>query len=215
MKFFLDTANIEEIKKGLELGLVDGVTTNPSLVSKEGKDFEPLIKEICGLVKGPVSVEVIAQNSEEMVQEAEKYAGWASNVVIKIPMTEEGLKATRLLQKKGIKTNVTLVFSPLQALLAAKAGASYVSPFVGRLDDISHVGMELVEKILDIYENYNFPTEVIVASIRNPLHVLESALMGAHIATIPFKVIQQLARHPLTDIGLEKFLKDWKKSRRS
>jgi transaldolase len=211
MKFFIDTANIEEIKKASELGMVDGVTTNPSLVAKEGREFKELIKEICDLVEGPVSAEVVSVDAEGMVREAKELAEIADNIVIKVPLIEEGLKATKILVGEGIKTNVTLCFSPVQALMAAKAGAAYVSPFVGRLDDISHIGMELVEQILTIYSAYGFETEVIVASIRNPVHVLDSALMGADIATIPFKVIQQLIKHPLTDIGLDNFLADWKK----
>lgn len=211
MKFFIDTANIEEIKKASELGMVDGVTTNPSLVAKEGREFKELIKEICDLVEGPVSAEVVSVDAEGMVRESKELAEIADNIVIKVPLIEEGLKATKILAGEGIKTNVTLCFSPVQALMAAKAGAAYVSPFVGRLDDISHIGMELVEQILAIYNAYGFETEVIVASIRNPVHVLDSALMGADIATIPFKVIQQLIKHPLTDIGLENFLADWKK----
>ena len=211
MKFFIDTANIEEIKKASELGMVDGVTTNPSLVAKEGREFKELIKEICDLVEGPVSAEVVSVDAEGMVREAKELAEIADNIVIKVPLIEEGLKATKILAGEGIKTNVTLCFSPVQALMAAKAGAAYISPFVGRLDDISHIGMELVEQILAIYNVYGFETEVIVASIRNPVHVLDSALMGADIATIPFKVIQQLIKHPLTDIGLKNFLADWKK----
>ncbi|MFH1083907.1 MAG: fructose-6-phosphate aldolase [Pseudomonadota bacterium] len=211
MKFFIDTASIEEIKRAKELGMVDGVTTNPSLVAKEGREFKGLIKEIAGIVDGPVSAEVVSLDAEGMVREARELAAVADNMVIKIPLVEEGLKAVRVLTEEGIKTNVTLCFSPVQALLAAKAGAAYISPFVGRLDDISHVGMDLVEQILTIYENYAFDTEVIVASIRNPIHVLDAALMGADIATIPFKVIQQLIKHPLTDIGLSNFLSDWKK----
>ncbi len=211
MKFFIDTANIEEIRKAGELGMVDGVTTNPSLVSKEGREFKGLITEICELVDGPVSAEVVSLDAKGMVREAEDLATLADNIVIKIPLIEEGLKATKILSRKGIKTNVTLCFSPLQALMAAKAGATYISPFVGRLDDLNNVGMEMVEQIITIYQNYGFETEVIVASIRNPLHVLDSALMGADIATIPYKVIQQLSKHPLTDIGLENFLADWKK----
>ena len=211
MKFFIDTANIEEITKANALGMVDGVTTNPSLVAKEGREFKGLIQEICGIVDGPVSAEVVSVEAEGMVKEARDLAKLADNIVVKIPLLEEGLKAVRILSGEGIHTNVTLCFSPLQALMAAKAGASYISPFVGRLDDISHIGMDLVDDIITIYENYGFNTEVIVASVRNPLHVLDAALMGAHIATIPFKVIQQLVKHPLTDIGLEKFLADWKK----
>lgn len=213
MKFFLDTANVEEIKKGVELGLVDGVTTNPTLISREGRGFKELVKEICGIVDGPVSVEAVSLDKSSMVEEAKQLSKIASNIVIKIPLTEEGLKAVRVLAKEGINTNVTLCFSPTQALLAAKAGATYVSPFVGRLDDISHTGMQIVDQIITIYENYGFETEVIVASIRNPLHVLEAALMGADIATIPFKVLMQLVKHPLTDIGIERFLKDWEKVR--
>jgi transaldolase len=211
MKFFIDTANIEEITKANELGMVDGVTTNPSLVAKEGREFKGLLKEICELVDGPVSAEVVSVDTEGMVREAGDLAGMADNIVVKIPLIEEGLKAVKILAQEGIKTNVTLCFSPVQALMAAKAGAAYISPFVGRLDDISHRGMELAEQIITIYDNYGFETEVIVASIRNPLHVLDAALMGADIATIPFKVIRQLIKHPLTDIGLEKFLADWKK----
>lgn len=211
MKFFIDTANIEEITKANELGMVDGVTTNPSLVAKEGREFKGLLKEICDLVDGPVSAEVVSVDTDGMVREARELAGMADNIVVKIPLIEEGLKAVKILAQEGIKTNVTLCFSPVQALMAAKAGAAYISPFVGRLDDISHRGMELAEQIITIYENYGFETEVIVASVRNPIHVLDAALMGADIATIPFKVIRQLIKHPLTDIGLEKFLADWKK----
>jgi transaldolase len=211
MKFFIDTANIEEIKKAWELGVIDGVTTNPSLIAKEGKDPIKLIREICGAVKGPVSAEAVTMTAAEMVKEGKFLAGLHKNIVVKIPMIEEGLRAVKKLSAIGIKTNVTLVFSPSQALLAAKAGATYVSPFVGRLDDISHIGMELVSDILEIYENYMFQTEVIVASVRNPLHVVEAARMGAHIATIPYSVIIQLMKHPLTDRGIEKFLKDWEK----
>ncbi len=211
MKFFIDTANLEEIQKAAEMGMVDGVTTNPSLIAKENCDFETRIKEICNIVKGPVSAEVISLDAEGMIEEAKKLSEIAENIVIKIPMTTEGLKATKRLGELGIRTNVTLVFSPLQALMAAKAGATFVSPFVGRLDDISHEGMDLIADIVQIYDNYGFNTEIIVASIRNPIHVLEAARLGADIATIPFKVISQLAKHPLTDIGLEKFLSDWKK----
>lgn len=211
MKFFIDTANIDEIKRANELGMVDGVTTNPSLVSKEGREFKGLIREICDIVDGPVSAEVVSTYAEGMIAEAKELAGLAQNIVVKIPLIEEGLKAVKILAQEGIQTNVTLCFSPVQALMAAKAGASYISPFVGRLDDISHTGMELVGQILTIYDNYGFETEVIVASIRNPLHVVDAALMGADIATIPYKVITQLIRHPLTEIGLDKFLADWKK----
>lgn len=211
MKFFIDTANVEEIKKANELGMVDGVTTNPSLVAKEGREFKGLIREICGIVDGPVNAEVVSLDAPGMVREAKELAKLADNIVVKIPLIEEGLKAVRILSSEGIHTNVTLCFSPIQALMAAKAGANYISPFVGRLDDISHDGMDLVDQIVTIYGNYGFETEVIVASVRNPLHVLDAALMGADIATIPFKVIRQLVKHPLTDIGLENFLADWKK----
>ncbi|XRP97749.1 fructose-6-phosphate aldolase [Methanocaldococcus sp. 16A] len=209
MKFFLDTANVEEIKKYAELGLVDGVTTNPTLVAKEGRDFYEVVKEICEIVDGPVSAEVISTDAEGMVKEARELAKIADNIVIKIPMTKDGMKAVKILSAEGIKTNVTLVFSPLQALLAAKAGATYVSPFVGRLDDIGHVGMKLIEDVVKIYKNYDIKTEVIVASVRHPWHVLEAAKIGADIATIPPAVMDKLFNHPLTDIGLERFLKDW------
>jgi len=211
MKFFIDTANIEEIRKAWELGVIDGVTTNPSLIAKEGKDPVQILKTICSIVKGPVNAEVVGITADEMLKEAKALAKIHKNIVIKIPMIEEGLKAVKKLASMGVKTNVTLIFSANQALLAAKAGASYVSPFVGRIDDISHQGMGVVAEIMEIYENYLFETEVIVASVRNPLHVLEAARMGAHIATIPYAVISQLAKHPLTDIGLAKFLKDWEK----
>ncbi|MFA6056381.1 MAG: fructose-6-phosphate aldolase [Thermodesulfovibrionales bacterium] len=211
MKFFIDTANIEEIRKAWDLGVIDGVTTNPSLISKEGKDPIKLLREICAIVNGPVSAEAVTMTADEMVKEAKSLSKIHKNIVVKIPMIEEGLKAVKKLSAMGIKTNVTLVFSSSQALLAAKAGATFVSPFVGRLDDISHVGMDIVGDILDIYENYMFSTEVIVASIRNPLHVVDAARMGAHIATIPYSVIIQLLKHPLTDIGIAKFLKDWEK----
>jgi transaldolase len=211
MKFFIDTANIDEIKKGLELGMVDGVTTNPSLVSKEQRPFTDILKDICALVDGPISAEVVSLEAEGMLVEARELAKLHENIVIKVPMIEEGLRAVKQLSQEGIRTNVTLIFSSSQALLAAKAGASFVSPFVGRLDDISQTGMELVSDIMAIYRNYGFTTEVIVASVRNPLHVTDAALMGADIATIPYKVIAQLAKHPLTDIGMEKFLADWEK----
>ena len=211
MKFFIDTANLDEIAKANELGLLDGVTTNPTLVSRENRKFEDLIRGICKIVDGPVSAEVISIEAEGMVKEARLLANLADNIVVKIPMITEGIKATKILAKEDIRTNVTLVFSPLQALIAAKAGASFVSPFIGRLDDISTVGMGIVEDIVTIYENYGFDTEVIVASIRNPVHVLDAALIGAHIATIPFKVLMQLTEHPLTKIGLDRFLADWKK----
>jgi transaldolase len=215
MKFFLDTANLDEIREAKELGILDGVTTNPSLVAKEGcqnrEDFKKLIYEICEIVQGPVSAEVVSTDMDGMLTEAKELAQIHQQVVVKIPMIVDGLKATGQLAAEGIKSNVTLVFSPLQALLAAKAGATYVSPFVGRLDDISHNGMELVGQILEIYQNYIYETEVLVASIRNPLHVLIAAQMGADVATVPFKVIAQLAHHPLTDIGMKKFLDDWKR----
>ena len=211
MKFFIDTANIDEIKKGLEIGMVDGVTTNPSLVAKEQRPFIDILNDICAIVDGPVSAEVVSLDADGMVTEARELAKISDNIVIKVPMIEEGLKAVKRLTAEDIKTNVTLIFSSTQALLAAKAGATYVSPFVGRLDDISSNGMDLIGDILTIFANYGFDTEVIVASVRNPMHVVESALMGAHIATIPYKVIAQLARHPLTDIGMEKFLADWEK----
>jgi transaldolase len=209
MKFFIDTANVEEIKKALSMGLVDGVTTNPTLLSKEKKDPQAVIKEILSLVEGPVSLEVIATDAKGMCDEARKLAALGQNAVIKIPMTEEGVKAVRTLTQEGIKTNVTLIFQPLQSLIAAKAGATYVSPFIGRLDDISSRGMGIIEETATIFLNYGFETEIIVASIRNPVHVLDAALIGADIATIPFNVLKQLISHPLTDIGLEKFLKDW------
>jgi transaldolase len=209
MKFFIDTANTDEIKKGLEMGLVDGVTTNPSLLAKEKRNPEETIRQILALVSGPVSLEVLATDAKGMIDEARKLAPLGPNVVVKIPMTEEGMKAVKVLSGENIRTNVTLVFQPLQALIAAKAGADYVSPFVGRLDDISTVGMELIENIATIFSNYGFETEIIVASIRNPLHVLHSALMGADVATIPFNVLKQLMNHPLTDIGIERFLKDY------
>lgn len=211
MKFFIDTANIEEIKKAWELGVIDGVTTNPSLIAKEGSEPVTLLKTICGIINGPVSAEVIGITADAMIKEAGALSKIHKNIVVKIPMIEEGLKAVKKLSGLGIKTNVTLVFSATQALLAAKAGATYVSPFIGRLDDISHVGIDLVKEIVEIYDNYMFGTEIIVASIRNPLHVLDAARIGADIATIPYSVITHLIKHPLTDIGLEKFLKDWEK----
>ncbi|HOV45986.1 MAG: fructose-6-phosphate aldolase [Spirochaetes bacterium] len=209
MKFFLDTANIDEIAKGLELGIIDGVTTNPTLVSKEKAPFEERIKQICELVKGPVSAEVISIDAVGMVEEARKLAKISQYVVIKIPMTEEGIKAVKRLKDEGIRTNVTLIFSPLQALVAAKAGASYVSPFVGRLDDIGHDGMELVSDIKTIFINYGFETNIIVASIRHPQHILTAAKIGADIATIPFSVLTRIMKHPLTDAGIQTFMRDW------
>jgi len=211
MKFFIDTANIDEIKKGVELGMVDGVTTNPSLVAKEQRPFSEILADICAIVDGPISAEVVSLDADGMVTEARELAKINENIVIKVPMIEEGLKAVKRLTAENIKTNVTLIFSSTQALLAAKAGATYVSPFVGRLDDISQDGMALIEEIMAILGNYGFTTEVIVASVRSPMHVVQSALIGADIATIPYKVIAQMARHPLTDIGMEKFLSDWEK----
>ena len=211
MKFFLDTANIDEIKDANRMGMVDGVTTNPTLIAKEGRDLKEVVTEICNIVDGPVSAEVIATDVDGMVAEGRELAKLHKNIVVKIPMLIDGLKAVRQLAADGIKTNVTLIFSPLQALMAAKAGATYVSPFVGRLDDVSQEGMEIVEQIVEMYANYGFETEVIVASVRNPLHVLESALMGADIATIPYNVLSKLAAHPLTDKGLKAFLADWEK----
>ena len=214
MKFFIDTANLDEIKKANDLGILDGVTTNPSLIAKESKPFETILKEICKEVDGPVSAEVVSLDAAGMVKEGKKLAKIHDNIVIKVPIIEEGLKAVKKFAAEGIKTNVTLMFGPLQALMAAKAGASYVSPFVGRLDDISTSGMDLVSDIVTIFDNYGYQTEIIVASVRSPMHVVEAALAGADIATIPFGVISQLIRHPLTDIGMEKFLADWKKRKK-
>jgi transaldolase len=211
MKIFLDTANINEIKEAVEYGIIDGVTTNPSLISKEKMEFIPLIKEILAIVPGPVSVEVTATNPAEMIKEAEEYAKISENVVIKVPINLPGLKVVKHLTAMNIKTNVTLIFSASQALLAAKAGASYVSPFVGRIDDISGNGMALVEEIVQIFNNYAMATEIIVASVRNPVHFVQSALLGADIATIPFATLGMLLKHPLTDLGMEKFLQDWAK----
>lgn len=214
MKFFIDTANIDEIKEANSMGMVDGVTTNPSLVAKEGREFQNLLREICEIVDGPVNAEVISTEVAGMLEEARKLVKIHQNIVVKIPMIVDGLKAVARLAEEGIRTNVTLIFSPIQALMAAKAGATYVSPFVGRLDDVSHDGMLLVEQIAEIYSNYAFDTEIIVASVRNPLHVLESALIGADIATLPFNVLSKLAAHPLTDKGLKAFLDDWKKAQK-
>ena len=211
MKFFIDTANIAEIKEAVSLGLIDGVTTNPSLVSKEKREFKELIKEICTIVDGPISAEVISLEANGMTKEARELSSIHENIVVKIPMTPEGLKAVKTLSQENIKTNVTLIFSPSQALLAAKAGAAYVSPFVGRLDDVSYAGMELIGQIRTIFDNYGYTTEIIVASIRNPVHVVDAAMIGADVATIPFKVLLQLAQHPLTDIGIRKFMEDWQK----
>lgn len=212
MKFFIDTAQIEEIKEAASLGILDGVTTNPSLVSKTGKDFRKLLDEILEIVDGPVSAEVIATDYDGIVKEGKALSKIHRNIVVKVPLIKEGLKAVKTLSEEGVKTNVTLCFSPSQALLAAKAGASYISPFVGRLDDISTNGMDLISQIVQIYRNYNYETEVLVASIRHPLHLVEAALMGADVCTMPFDVINKLFNHPLTDVGLDKFLNDWKKS---
>lgn len=211
MKFFIDTANLEQIREAASIGVLDGVTTNPSLISREEGKPVDIFKAICEIVDGPVSAEVVALDWQGMVSEARELARLHENIVVKVPLTKDGLKAVKALAAEGIRTNVTLIFSPIQALLAARAGASFVSPFVGRLDDISHTGMDLVGQIKQIFDNYAIETEIIVASIRNPLHVVEAALMGADIATIPFKVIEQLLKHPLTDIGIEKFLADWEK----
>lgn len=211
MKFFIDTANVDEIKEAHALGLVDGVTTNPSLIAKSGRNFIEVIKEITEIVDGPISAEVVSLDHEGMIREGEELAKIHPNIVVKVPMTPEGLKATKALHGKGIKVNVTLIFTPVQALLAAKAGAAYVSPFVGRLDDISQDGINIIEEIRTIFDNYGFDAEIIVASVRNPVHVLDSALIGADIATIPYSVMIQLSKHPLTDQGIEKFLKDWEK----
>jgi transaldolase len=211
MKLFIDTANVEHIREVASWGVLEGVTTNPSLIAKEGRDFRQVIEEICEIVDGPISAEAVSPEAGGMLKEAREYSQWHQNVTIKLPMTDEGLKATAACAREGIKTNVTLVFSPSQALLAAKAGATFVSPFVGRLDDISHVGMELVQTIVGMYENYGLKTEVIVASVRNPLHVVDAAMVGAHIATIPYKTFKQMLSHPLTDIGIQRFLEDWEK----
>jgi len=211
MKFFLDTASVKEIREGVALGVVDGITTNPSLIAKEGRPFREIVEEICRLVDGPINLEVVGTDADTMVAEGRDLAKIHANVVVKVPMIAEGLKALRRLHLEGIKVNVTLCFSPNQALLAAKAGATYISPFIGRLDDISHVGMDLVRDILTIYRNYGYPTQVLAASLRHPLHLVEAAKAGAHVATMPFAVLQQLLKHPLTDLGLERFLSDWKK----
>lgn len=214
MKFFIDTANVDEIRDAHAMGMVDGVTTNPTLIAKSGRDFREVIAEICEIVDGPVSAEAVSLDAEGMVAEARDLAKIHKNIVVKIPMTVDGLKAVGVLSAEGISTNVTLVFSSLQALMAAKAGATYVSPFVGRLDDLASDGMEIIEQIVTIYNNYGFQTEIIVASIRNPIHVLESALIGADIATIPYDVIRKLAAHPLTDKGIDAFLADWDKRKK-
>jgi len=211
MKFFLDTANLEEIRQAASMGLIDGVTTNPSLIAKEKGDFRDLLRQICAAVPGPISAEVVALDAAGMLKEGRELAKIADNITVKVPVTLEGLKAVRAFSDEKIKTNVTLIFSPLQALMAAKAGATFVSPFVGRLDDVGASGMDVVNQIVEIYENYGFTTEVLVASIRHPMHVVEAALMGADVATMPWKVLQQLIQHPLTDIGIQRFLDDWKK----
>ncbi|MFH1393255.1 MAG: fructose-6-phosphate aldolase [Candidatus Micrarchaeota archaeon] len=215
MRFFLDTAEVEDIKKGIELGICDGVTTNPTLIMKAGKDHKAVIREIARIVPGPVSVEGVAEDAEGMVKEGEEFSKWGDNIVVKIPMTKEGMKAVRILASKEIKTNVTLIFSAAQALLAAKAGATYVSPFVGRLDDVSEDGMLLINDVLNIFSNYGYETEVIVASVRHPLHVLESARLGAHIATVPPEVLEKLWSHPLTDKGIKTFKEHHEKHRKS
>jgi transaldolase len=211
MKIFIDTANLDEIKEASAMGVIDGVTTNPSLLAKEKMPYRQLLNEICKVVPGPVSAEVIAIDADGMVREALGLAEIADNITIKIPTIKEGLKAIKTLSDRGIKTNATLCFSASQALLVAKAGATFVSPFVGRLDDVSHYGMDLISQIVQIYGNYAFATEVLVASVRNPLHLVDAAMMGADVATVPFKVIEQLIKHPLTDVGLQKFLEDWEK----
>lgn len=211
MRFFIDTANLKEIRAAMEMGLVDGVTTNPSLMAKEASDWREIAKEICQLVPGPVSLEVIALDAEGMVREGRDLMQYGPNVVVKVPMTGEGLKAVRILKSMNIETNVTLVFSAAQALLAAKAGAAYVSPFLGRLDDVGQDGMELIHQILTIFSNYGFSTQIIAASVRSPMHVIDAAMAGAHIATVPFKILSQLLHHPLTDKGIDAFLQDWKK----
>ncbi len=212
MKFFIDSANINHIKEAASYGLLDGVTTNPSLVAKEGKNFRELLNEIVKIVDGPISAEVVSTDYNGILKEAEELAKIHKNIVVKVPLIKEGIKAVKTLTEKGIKTNVTLCFSASQAILAAKAGATYISPFVGRLDDVSHDGMELISQIVQIYRNYNYKTQVLVASIRHPLHIVQAGLMGADVCTIPFEVIGKLFNHPLTEIGLEKFLSDWKKS---
>ncbi len=214
MKFFIDTADVNEIREANAMGILDGVTTNPSLIMKAGKPFKETILEICSIVNGPVSVEVTSLDAAGMCKEASEFAKWHKNVVIKLPTIKEGLKACKCLSDQGVKTNLTLCFSPNQALMVAKAGATYVSPFVGRLDDISHDGMLLIRDIVQIYKNYDFKTQVLAASLRHPMHVAQAALAGAHVATIPFKVLDQLIKHPLTDKGLDQFLKDWEKAKK-
>ncbi len=215
MKFFIDTANIAEIREAASMGVLDGVTTNPSLVAKEGKDFRKLLEEICAIVDGPISAEVISTEYDGIMREGRDLAKIHRNIVIKVPLIKDGIKAVKALKAEGIRTNVTLCFSPSQALVAAKAGAYFISPFIGRLDDVSTSGMDLIRQIVTIYRNYKFETQVLVASVRHPLHVVEAAMIGADICTIPFKVIEQLIKHPLTDLGLQKFLEDWNKSRKT
>jgi transaldolase len=214
MKFFIDTADVNEIREANAMGILDGVTTNPSLIMKAGKPFKETILEICSIVDGPVSVEVTSVDAAGMCKEGNEYAKWHKNVVVKLPIIKEGLKACKCLSESGIKTNLTLCFSPNQALLVAKAGATYVSPFIGRLDDISHDGMLLIRDIVQIFKNYDYKTQVLAASLRHPMHVANAALAGAHVATIPFKVLDQLIKHPLTDKGLDTFLKDWEKAKK-
>jgi transaldolase len=214
MKFFIDTANIAEIKEAASMGVLDGVTTNPSLVAKEGKDLRLLLAEICAIVDGPISAEVISTDFDGIMKEGRELSKIHRNIVVKVPLIKEGLKAVKALKAEGIRTNVTLCFSPTQALLAAKAGAYFISPFIGRLDDVSTNGMDLIRQIVTIYRNYQYDTQVLVASVRHPLHVVEAAMIGADICTIPFKVIEQLIKHPLTDLGLQKFLEDWNKSQK-
>lgn len=211
MKIFLDTANVEHIKEANSWGIIDGVTTNPTLIAKEGRDFKEVVSEICNIVDGPISAEVVSMKSQEMVPEAQELAKIHKNIVIKVPIIPEGLKTIKQLNELDIKTNATLVFSANQALLAAKAGATFVSPFIGRLDDIGHIGMDIIRDTMIIFENYNFETEVIVASVRNPIHVIDAAIAGAHIATVPWPVLQKMVKHSLTDVGIERFLKDWEK----
>ena len=214
MKFFIDTANIAEIKEAASMGVLDGVTTNPSLVAKEGKDFRKLLEEICSIVDGPISAEVVSTEFDGIMKEGRELATIHKNIVVKVPLIKDGIKAVKALKAEGIRTNVTLCFSPTQALVAAKAGAYFISPFIGRLDDISHNGMDLIRQIVTIYRNYKYDTQVLVASVRHPLHVVEAAMIGADICTIPFKVIEQLIKHPLTDSGLQKFLEDWNNSQK-
>ena len=215
MEFFLDTADIKEIETGLEWGMVNGITTNPTLIAKQGKPYLATVQEIARLVPGPVSGEVLATEFDEIMEQGRRLAGLAENVVVKVPLTPPGLRAVAKLLAEGIRTNVTLCFSAAQALIAAKAGAAYISPFVGRLDDVGEDGMELIEKVVSIYQNYEFDTKVLVASVRHPVHIVQSALLGADVATLPFKVLEQLYKHPLTDVGLDRFLADWKKTGKS